>query len=167
MAKNVVGIGIAAIGTFTGILGSALNAQGNRTNFLGTLILLLTPLLWAVYTLAGKRIIGKYNPFLVVAYVNILGGPCLIPFSLAQGSVHEALTTNIIEWCAILYLAVTCSLLGHFILFHRMNQVKAAVTSSFMFAEPVITILFATAFVNVHIAMLTAAGEVAVFAAST
>jgi drug/metabolite transporter (DMT)-like permease len=163
--KNVVGIGLAAVGTFVVIVGGALNVQGNRTNFLiGSSILLLTPLLWAIYTLMGKRIIEKYEPFLVVAYVNILGGLCLIPFSLAEGSFHEALTMNISEWSAILYLAVTCSLLGYFIWFHVMNQVKAAVTSSFMFAEPIITVLFATVFVNEHITMLTVAGTLAVFA---
>jgi len=165
MEKNIIGIVIAALGTFAVILGGALDVKGNPTNFLvGTSVLLLTPLLWAVYTLAGKGILAKYNPFLVVAYVNILGGLCLVPFSLLEGSLHEAFTMNISEWSAILYLAVTCSLLGYFIWFHVMSQVKAVVTSSFMFAEPVITVLFATAFVNEHITMLTAAGGVAVFA---
>jgi drug/metabolite transporter (DMT)-like permease len=165
MRKNVIGIGLAAVGTFTVIVGGTLSVQGNRADFLfGSSILLLTPLLWAVYTLMGKRILEKYDPFLIVAYVNILGGLCLIPFSLAEGSFHEALTMNISEWSAILYLAITCSLLGYFIWFHVMKQANASVTSSFMFAEPIITVLFATVFLNEHITISTVAGGLAVLA---
>jgi drug/metabolite transporter (DMT)-like permease len=163
--KNVIGIGLAAVGTFTVIVGGTLSVQGNRADFLlGSSILLLTPLLWAVYTLMGKSVLEKYDPFLIVAYVNILGGLCLIPFSLAEGSFYEALTMNISEWSAILYLAITCSLLGYFIWFHVMKQANASVTSSFMFAEPIITVLFATVFLNEHITILTVAGGFAVFA---
>jgi drug/metabolite transporter (DMT)-like permease len=165
MRRNVIGLGLAAVGTFTVIAGGTLSVQGNRADFLlGSLILLLTPLLWAVYTLMGKRIIEKYDPFLVVAYVNILGGLCLIPFSLAEGSFQEALAMNIGEVSAILYLAITCSLIGYFIWFHVMKQAKASVTSSFMFAEPVVTVLFANLFLKENITILTVAGGLAVFA---
>jgi drug/metabolite transporter (DMT)-like permease len=164
-AKNVLGIGIAAVGTFVIIVGGVLDVGGNAANFLfGSLILLLTPLMWAIYTLTGKSMIEKYDPFLVVAYVNIIGGLCLIPFSLAEGSLSEALAMNFSEWSAILYLAFTCSLVGYSIWFHVMKEVKAAVTSSFMFAEPLITVIFATIFQKETITLLSAAGGFAVFA---
>jgi drug/metabolite transporter (DMT)-like permease len=163
--KNVIGIGTAAAGTFTVIVGGALSTGGSNASFLlGSLILLSTPLMWAVYTLMGKRIMQKYDPLLVVAYVNVLGGLCLVPFSLAENSLHEALTMNTSEWSAILYLALTCSLLGYFIWFRVINQVKAAVTSSFMFAEPLITAILATAFEKEPITMPTIAGALLVLA---
>jgi len=71
---------------------------------------------------------------------------------------------NINEWLAILYLAFTCSLLGYFIWFRVMNQVKAAVTSSFMFAEPLITVVFAAIFVGEPITLFTVVGGLLTFA---
>jgi drug/metabolite transporter (DMT)-like permease len=140
-------VGIAAVGTFVVITGGALSVQENNPKFLlGSLILLFTPLMWTSYSLMGKRIMGKYNPFLVVAYVNILGGLFLVPFSLAENSFNKVFTMDISEWSAILYLAFTCSLLGYFIWFRVMNQVKASVTSSFMFGEPLITVVSASIF---------------------
>jgi len=163
--KNVVGIGIAAAGTFIVIAGGTLSVQGGSTNFLfGSVILLLTPLMWAAYSLMGKKIMEKYDPFLVVAYVNALGGLCLVPFSLAENSFHEVFAMSINEWSAILYLAFTCSLLGYFIWFRVMNQVKASVTSSFMFAEPLVTMLFAARFVGDEITLFTVAGGLLIFA---
>ncbi len=164
-ASSILGIGIAAAGTVIVVVGGSLSVSGNGTDFLfGSLILLLTPVMWAAYTLWGKKIMEKYDPFLVVAYVNILGGICLVPFSLAENSFQEAFSMNMNEWLAIFYLAFTCSLLGYFIWFHVMKQSKAAVTSSFMFAEPLITVIFATIFVGEPITLFTFAGGLLIFA---
>lgn len=164
VTKQILGIGVAAMGTFTVVAGGALNLQSNMTFFLGTLILLSTPFLWATYTLLGKKIMDKYSPFLVVAYVNILGGLCLVPFSLAENSFHEIFTLNLQEWSAILFLAFTCSLLGYFIWFYVMKQVRAAVTSSFLFGEPLITGLFATIFIREEMTLFTVIGGLLIFA---
>ena len=105
----------------------------------------------------------KYSPFLVAAYVNILGGLCLAPFSLAENSFHEILVMNFHEWVAILYLAFLCSLLGYFIWFHVITQVRAAVASSFMFAEPLVTVLFAIAFIGEEITPFVITGGFLIF----
>lgn len=105
----------------------------------------------------------KYSPFLVVAYVNMLGGLCLIPFSLVENSFHEVYKLGLNGWLAILYLAFTCSLLGYFIWFRVMKQADAAVTSSFLFAEPVITVLFAAVFIGEKITIFTLIGGLLIF----
>jgi drug/metabolite transporter (DMT)-like permease len=161
--RQILGISIAAMGTLAVVTGGALNLQNNTSFFSGTLILLSTPFLWATYTLIGKKIMEKYSPFLVVAYVNILGGLCLVPFSLAENSFHEIFTLNLQEWSAILFLAFTCSLLGYFIWFYVIKQVRAAVTSSFMFGEPLITVLFATIFIREEMTPFTVIGGLLIF----
>ena len=65
--KQVFGIGIAAVGTFMVIAGGTLSLSGNKDFLLGSLILLSTPVLWAAYSLLGKKIMEKYDPFLIVA----------------------------------------------------------------------------------------------------
>jgi len=76
----------------------------------------------------------------------------------------HAFAMNINEWSVILYLTFTGSPLGCFIWFHVMNQVKPAVTSSLMFAEPLITVLFATIFVGEKIRLFTVTGGLIIFA---
>lgn len=159
--KQGLGIGIAAVGTFTVVTGSSVGFQGNQF-FYGTLILLSTPFLWATYTLVGRKIMLKYDPFLIVAYTNVLGGLCLIPFSLAENSFNQIITMNLYEWAAILFLAFTCSFLGYYIWFYVINKV-GAVASSFLFAEPLVTALFATAFVGEQIGPFTIAGGLLIF----
>lgn len=161
--KQVFGIGIAALGTVIVVTGGTISFSGDREFFLGSLILLFTPVLWATYSLVGKKIMDRYSPFLVVAYVNVLGGLCLIPFSLAENSFCKIFTMSLYSWLAILFLAVACSLLGYYIWFYVMKQVGAAITSSFLFAEPLVTVLFAIMFVGEELSMFIIAGGFLIF----
>jgi drug/metabolite transporter (DMT)-like permease len=127
--KQIFGMGVAATGTFTIITGGSLGFTGNSKFLLGSLILLSTPVLWAAYSLLGKKTTEKYNPFLVVAYVTILGGLCLIPFSLAENSLHLIFTMNLQAWLAVLFLSLTCSLFGYYIWMYMLKKAGATVTS--------------------------------------
>ena len=139
-----------------------LNMHGNMQFFVGTLILLSTPVMWAVYTLLGEKITKKYDAFLVVAYVSLLGGICLVPFSLAEKSFFQIFTMGTSEWLAILYLAFTCSLLGYYIWFYVLQKVGSK-ASSFLFAEPLVTVVFAVMFINETLSLPVLAGAFLIF----
>lgn len=160
--RQILGVLIAVLGTLSVVSADILNLQGSTQFFIGSLILLLTPILWAIYSLLGKKIMEKYDAFLVVAYVNVLGGLCLVPFSLAENSLHQILTLEINEWLAILYLSLTCSLLGYYIWFYVLEK-AGAVASSFLFAEPLVTALFAVTFVGEKLNQFVFAGAILLF----
>jgi drug/metabolite transporter (DMT)-like permease len=161
--KQIFGIGVAAAGTFTVIAGGTLSLSGNKGFLLGSLILLSTPVLWAAYSLLGKKIMEEYDPFLIVAYVTVLGGLCLVPFSFGENSLHQIFTMSLHGWLAILFLSLTCSLLGYYIWFYVLKQVKAAITSSFLFAEPLVTVIFAVAFFEEKLNLFIVAGGLLIF----
>jgi drug/metabolite transporter (DMT)-like permease len=158
--RQILGIGTAALGTLIVITGSF---QGGRDFIYGSLILLLTPFLWATYTLVGKKIMEKYDPFLTVAYVNMLGGLLLAPFSLVENSFHLIFTLSLNGWFAVLFLSITCSLLAYYIWFHVISQAGASLASSFMFAEPLITVLVAVAFVGEKVTLCIPLGGLLIF----
>ena len=161
--KQVFGIGIASLGTIIVVTGGTISLSSHLEFLLGSMILLFTPVLWATYSLVGKKIMDRYSPFLVVAYVNVLGGLCLIPFSLAENSFYQIFTMSVYSWLAILFLAVTCSLLGYYIWFYVMKHVEAAIASSFLFAEPLVTVLFATIFVGEELSTFIFVGGFLIF----
>ena len=159
---QIVGIAIAVAGTLSVVSADLMNLEGNMQFFLGTLILLSTPVLWAVYSLLGQKIMKKYDAFLVVSYVSLIGGICLVPFSLAENSFLQILTLGTNEWLAILYLAFTCSLLGYYIWFYVLQKAGSA-ASSFLFAEPLVTVVFAVMFINETLSLPAIAGAVLIF----
>ncbi|UCE95764.1 MAG: EamA family transporter [Candidatus Bathyarchaeota archaeon] len=161
--RQIFGICVAAAGTFIVIAGDALSFQGNREFFFGSLILLSTPVLWTIYSLLGKKTLEKYDPFLTVAYVTMLGGLCLIPMSLAEHSLTLLQGVSLNGWLALIYLSSTCSLLGYFIWFHVLKQVGAAVASSFLFAEPLVTVIFAVTLVGEQVTLAIPLGGFLIF----
>ncbi len=159
---QILGIGVAVAGTLSVVSADLLNLQGNKPFFVGTLILLITPLMWAAYSLLGERIMKKYDAFLVVSYISLIGGLCLIPFSLAEGTFFQVFTLGANVWLAILYLAFTCSLLGYYIWFYVIKKAGAA-TSSFLFGEPLVTVVFAVIFINETLSISVITGGILIF----
>lgn len=162
--KQSVGLIIAALGTLTVVTGGLLNFQSDRNYLTGTLILLFTPLLWTIYTVLGRRILHKYSPFLVVANVTVAGGLFLIPISVAEDSISGFLTLSLNAWLAVFFLSTTCSLIGYCIWFRVLKDVGATVTSSFLFAEPLVTSLMATMLVGERLTAPLALGGALIFA---
>lgn len=157
------GIEIAAAGTFIIIVGGSLVLQQSTTFLVGSLVLLSTPIMWTAYSLSGRKLMERYDPFLVVAYVSILGGLCLVPFSLAENSLRLISGLGLQQWLAILYLSSTCSLLGYYIWFYVLHKAGATVTSSFLFAEPLVTALFGSAFAGEQFNPIIVVGAVLIF----
>ncbi len=160
---QILGISVAAVGTFTIIVGGTPTFSGSREFLFGSLILLSTPVLWAIYSLLGKKMMEKYSPFLMTCYITIMGGLCLIPFSLAENSLVKIFSLTFTSWLVILFLSITCSLLGYYIWLHVLKQVGPSVTSSFLFAEPLVTVIFAVIFLGEELNSLIILGGSSIF----
>ncbi len=164
---QILGVGLAGVGTFIVITGGALSfmddVEGIREFLAGSLILLVTPVLWTTYSLLGKRMMEKYDSFLIVSYVAMLGGLGLIPFSLAENSFYHLFSMSVNSWLAVLFLSIACSLLGYSIWFYVLKHAGAAVTSSFLFAEPLVTVLLAAVFVGEELGFSVFGGGFLIF----
>lgn len=160
--KQILGITIAATGTLMVIVGG-ISPNNSDTFLTGSLILLSTPVLWTFYSVYGKKIMRKYDPFLVATYVTGLGGVFLIPFSIAEGSLGSVFKMNLNSYITILYLSLTCSLIGYYIWLHMIHKVGAAVTSTFLFAEPLVTALLAVTLVEEEITLSLLFGGILIF----
>lgn len=161
--KQILGVTTAATGTMMVIAGG-ISTNHDGTFLTGSLILLSTPVLWTFYSVYGKKIMRKYDPLLVVAYVTGLGGAFLVPISLAEGSLGKVFKMNLNSCFAILYLSLTCSLIGYYIWFHVIHKVGAAVTSTFLFAEPLVTALLAVTLVEEEMSLSLLFGGLLIFA---
>jgi drug/metabolite transporter (DMT)-like permease len=64
---------------------------------------------------------------------------------------------------AILYLSLTCSLLGYYIWFYVLKKAGPSITSSFLFAEPLITGLLAVTLIGEQITPSLIAGGLIIF----
>jgi drug/metabolite transporter (DMT)-like permease len=113
----------------------------------GDLLLLLNSLVWAGFTLYGKKIMQKYSPFTAMAYIHIFGTIMLLPVILIPSNINPIPISQQLSGIsfstgvAILYLAGLCSVYGYGMWYRGVAQIGAVRTASFYYMSPLFALI--------------------------
>ncbi len=111
---------------------------------------LLAAIVGAAYTIAGKRLLERYNALSLTVYAFLFGSLGLLPF-LSSSLVTQAGAMSWVGWSAVLFLAVFPTVIGYVLWYVALEKISASsigvylyfvpvfstIASSFMFNEPV------------------------------
>lgn len=157
-----IGLVVSAVGSFFVITNGSLAFIENWQGIVGGAFGVGCAVLWAIYTVEGKRLVRKYEPFTATAYVSLMGTAMLAPIAALDfvflGPSEFPLTLLI----AALYLGVLCTAVGYVLWFRALTGLTASSTGATLYAEPVVTIIFAWLLLGTGIGWTTAAGGVLV-----
>jgi len=142
---KLIGFTIATIGGFLLVTGGDLSTLTPKSpNFLGYLYALITPLLWAIYTIATKKI-SKEKPNLVtLKYIAYFGTLELFIFVLINNELLLFIQHlgNVFVLITGLYLGIGCYIIGYFIWQKSQKELKSSKGASFLYIEPFLTLIF-------------------------
>ncbi|MBY9020686.1 MAG: DMT family transporter [Candidatus Lokiarchaeota archaeon] len=142
---KIAGYIIATIGGFLLVTGGDLRTLTPETpNFLGYLFALLTPILWAIYTISTKKISKLKSNITSLKYIAYFGTIELFFFVLFKGE-FLIFTINIVNPFVLIsgiYLGIGCYVLGYFIWQKSQNELKSSKGASFLYIEPFLTLIF-------------------------
>ena len=142
---KLIGFTIATIGGFLLVTGGDLSTLTPKSpNFLGYLYALITPLLWAIYTIATKKI-SKEKPNLVtLKYIAYFGMLELFIFVLINNELLLFIQHlgNVFVLITGLYLGIGCYIIGYFIWQKSQKELKSSKGASFLYIEPFLTLIF-------------------------
>ncbi len=142
---KIIGFLVASIGGFLLITGGNLSIFTSESpNFIGYLFALITPLLWAIYSTATKKINQTNSNFKMLKYIAYLGTIELFVFVLLNNELLIFITNffNIIVLLSALYTGIGCYILGYYIWQNSQIKLKSSKAASFLYIEPFITLLF-------------------------
>ncbi|MEJ2162838.1 MAG: DMT family transporter, partial [Robiginitalea sp.] len=141
--SKALGIGIGLIGALTLIFMS--EGQGvNASNIpLGNSLFILNAASYGLYLILAKKLIEKYHPFTLMKWLFTFG--FIMNFPLTVGEFME------IQWqtippeglAAIAFVIIGTTFLTYLLNVFALTQLKASTVSAFIYAQPVIGILFA------------------------
>jgi len=112
--KKALGIAFSFFGVLVVIFAQMTNESIVFSNvfLIGCVFMVLSALCWAVYSIVGKKLLDKYDPFTVTTYAFILGTIFFLPVVLPDiTDVVQNISFN--GWISILYLALICSVFGY------------------------------------------------------
>ncbi|MFX1574792.1 MAG: DMT family transporter [Promethearchaeota archaeon] len=143
--QKILGFVIATFGGFLLVTGGNLETlTPTSPNFLGYLLALLTPLLWAIYSTITKKLTKNRSTNVLNKYISYLGLIELTIFMLLNGELIDFFTKflNITLLLSALYLGLGCYVLGYFVWQNSQKNLKSSKVASFLYIEPFLTLLF-------------------------
>lgn len=133
----------------------------NPARLYGDLLVLLTGLSWAVYSISLKRLLNRYPPVTVLTSSTIAGTIFLFPLALLEFPVNWS-AINLSGWLSILYLGLLASALAYLIWNTVLTRVAAVTAGVYLYLLPVIAAVMAAVFLGETPGLYTIAGGIIV-----
>jgi len=138
---------IQIIGFFVAFFGALLvitegSGQGELTvdNPWGAALCLLSPFMWALFTVISKRELSDLSPFSSVGVCLIAGTIVMAPF--IPNAVNDLGKLSGAQWGWMLYTVIGGTLIPYFIWFWSLQKLEASKTISYMYAIPLAALLW-------------------------
>jgi drug/metabolite transporter (DMT)-like permease len=138
-----VGIALAVVGT--AIVSQAEGQRAVGANpLLGNLLMVACVLVWAAYTIQGKRLTTR-EPAVVNTTASILAGTLMLT-PLAAWELRSGLQAlSAGTWLAILYLGLVASALTLFLWNYALETVPASLATAYLNLMPIVGVAFGLA----------------------
>ncbi len=161
--KMIVGIIIALVGVAIISLWGNPDARIEIDYVSGALAVVLSAFVGAVYTIAGKKMMNRYNPLSLTAYAFLIGNLGLIPF-ISPSFFEEVMQLSIITWASVLFLAIFPTVIAYTLWYSALEVKKASELSVFLYATPVLSTLLGAIFLQEKITIFFVLGGILVIA---
>lgn len=169
LEKHKIG-GIALC--FAGIVLVITNGDISTFSFgktiLGDALMILNASMLAAFSAGAKRILEKYDPFIIVAYINIAAMIMLVPVVLTPNFLSgESLVDNmehidIRAMLAALYLAATCTVIGYYSWYRGIKEIGPVRTSVFNYINPFVASIVSFVMFDEGITIFTTVGGISI-----
>jgi len=157
-----LGLVVSTIGSYFVITNGTTEFISNWEGIVGGLFAVVCALFWAMYTVDGKRIVKKYDPFVATAYLTLMGTVMLAPLAAIEAAANWPVVFPTSFWIAALYLGVGCTVLGYVFWFKALTGLSASSTGATLYFEPVVTVIFAWILLGQGIGIVAGLGGILV-----
>jgi len=142
MPQAFIGVILAFVGA--GILSAEHAGQfGHAGTLKGDLFTLAGTLGFALYTVFGKRVAGRYSATEMNAYNYFVGAIVFLPYAVYQAVLlTRTRTWGSIEWtgwAAILYMGIISAVAAYTVYFWALRYIAASRLGAVSYANPVVT----------------------------
>ena len=135
-----------------------------RPSTIGDLLIFISTINWAIYSVVGHPTIRKLGPRRATAGAMLFGAAMLTPFFIAQRGWRELPQFSPAGWGAMLFLAICCSALGYLFWYGALEQVEVSRVAVLLYLEPLVTFAAAALLLGERVSGVVIAGGLLVLA---
>lgn len=154
--RTALGIFISFIGAiFVVVNGSISGFQ--RIN-IGDILIIISGILWAAYSIAGKKTMEKRTPMAMTSFSFLFGTIFLFPLAYFESKFSFVDNISILGIGSILYLSLLCSVFAYISWNRSIKSEKASNVAMFLYFIPVVTAIMAFFLLGEKITLFTIIG---------
>lgn len=143
---RILGIAVAIGGVVIILSRSALSF--GPEHLLGDLIIFVSVLAWAAYSVLGKPLVEKYGSLRVTAYALAAGALGYFPFGLYRALQLDYAAVPLHAWGAVLWVAIGTSVMSYLLWYWILKQMPASRVAAYHNLQPVIATAVAHIFLG-------------------
>jgi len=128
----------------------------------GDVLVFLTTINWAIYSVIGHRTIRALGPRRATSGSMLFGAAMLAPLFIIKRGWTELPHLTSTGWAALLFLALGCSALGYLFWYGALERIEVSRVSSLLYAEPLVTFIAAALLLGERVSGIVVAGGVLV-----
>ena len=152
-ATKVLGMGLAIAGV--AILQSA---RGGNASVLGDAFVFLAAIVFAVFTVMGKKTLEKVDPITVNTFGYVGAALVLLPVTVWESRAMPITRFSPTVWLCLLYMAAFSSVFCYIIYYAAIRRMPASRVSALSYCQPVLASLMAVAWLGEQITVPLVAG---------
>jgi len=124
----------------------------------GDLLAFLSAPNWAIFSVLSKRVLTRYPPSLMMTGTMGLGWLMLLPLFVGSRGWQELTGLVVDSWAALLFLGLFCSGIAYAFWYDALEAAGAGQVASFLYLEPLVTLVVATLLLDERPALATLLG---------
>ncbi|TSB47316.1 DMT family transporter [Alkalicoccobacillus porphyridii] len=125
---------------------------------IGYLLMLLSTLNWAVYSILLKKLYIPMPSIVITFYMCLIGFLLTLPFMIRQKGWEALPLLSQAEWAHLLFLGVFVSGIAYWFWAKALEVMEASRVSSFLYLEPLTTLIAAIVLLHEHISLISVLG---------
>ncbi|MEH7114779.1 DMT family transporter [Neobacillus niacini] len=127
---------------------------------IGFLLMILSTLNWAVYSVLLKSLKIPYPPIVVTFYMCLLGLILTTPLIIRNRGWETLSLLNHLEWAHLLFLGVFVSGIAYWYWAKALEILEASKVSMFLYLEPIATLIAAVLLLNEKVFLISVVGGI-------
>ncbi|GAM15760.1 DMT family transporter [Mesobacillus selenatarsenatis] len=157
--KKALGMVVAIAGVFL----VTTTRSGHSFEFslnIGFILMILSTLNWAIYSILLKRLHIPYPALLVTFYMSLIGFMLTLPFIIRNRGWESLPMLTQTEWAHLLFLAIFVSGIGYWYWGKALEVLDASKVSMFLYLEPLATLIAAIFLLHEKFILISAIGGI-------
>ncbi|MBM7602276.1 drug/metabolite transporter (DMT)-like permease [Metabacillus crassostreae] len=156
---KAIGMVLAIFGVMMVTTAGSENGIAPKLN-IGYLLMILSTLNWAVYSVLLKKLNIGASPLVITFYMSFLGFLLTLPFLFRNNSWKSLSLLNSGEWGHLFFLGIFVSGVAYWYWAKALTVLEASQVSVFLYLEPLATLIAAIILLNEKIMIISIIGGI-------